>query len=491
MNRFALITLSLALPALVRAQTPSSYEASIQAHRDSIHAAFLDPATSPMQPSEVAAFPGLDYYAVDPAYRVTARFERIEDRKPIKIGTSDGDMRDYRRFGTLHFELEGKPATLTAFQSVIPPEDPAYADHLAVPFKDTTSGETTYGAGRYLDLRIPEDDAVVLDFNKAYAPYCAYSASYSCILPPPENHLNLAVEAGVKKYEAWQSVVSEEGGYSIAFPGTPQDQEQENDESGLPVSMKILEEEGHAYIVIHLAGAVNFDTLSASDLAVFYDLSQQRGAQNVGGTVGRVQGIELEGVPGRQFEINIPSQSVFGRWRMFGAGTTLYMFAVAAEGRQPTGPDADRFLNSFRLLEGGATPRLQRLLDEAGYQYVLDDDGDYQLLFTTTDDRDHLVWISTYAPELILVPSYEVWALVGQNMTGLPAGLAEELLRLSGDLPGLSAQLFGGKDGQPLHVALSVVVEQDVSTETLRLVAATLALKADALEARFLGTDDL
>ena len=178
------LALALCLPGLVQAQAPADYEAAIGAHRDSLHAAFLDPERSPMRPADIAAFPGLDYYGVDPAYRVTARFERTGGGEPVEMNTSGGDVRDYRRFGTLHFELGGVPLTLAAYQSVAPPEDPAYADHLAVPFRDATSGETTYGAGRYLDLRVPAGDEVVLDFNEAYAPYCAYNAEYSCILPP-------------------------------------------------------------------------------------------------------------------------------------------------------------------------------------------------------------------------------------------------------------------------------------------------------------------
>src|SRR5690606_18517382 len=353
-------------------------------------------------PAEIAAFPGLDYYGVDPAYRVTARFERAEGDEPVAMNTSGGDIRDYRRFGTLHFELGGEPLTLAAYQSVAPHEDPAYADYLAVPFKDATSGETTYAAGRYLDLRIPAGDEVVLDFNKAYAPYCAYSAAYSCILPPRENHLAVAVEAGVKDYEVWDVVVSEEGGYSVAFPGMPLDQTEPVEGGGEPMRMKSLERGDEAFIVMHMVTDVDFDTLSAAELTAFFDIVQQKGVQNIGGTAENVRDDELGGAPGRRFDLRVPEQSLFGRWHMFVSGHTLYQVAVMTEGRRPTGPDVDRFMNSFRLLEGGATPRLQRLLEEMGFVYTADDDGDYRLLFSTTDERTHLVWVSTYAPELTL-----------------------------------------------------------------------------------------
>lgn len=483
--------LALCLPGLARAQAPADYEDSIAAHRDSLHAAFLDPERSPMSPAEIAAFPSLDYYGADPAYRVPARFERAEGDDPVAMNTSGGDIRDYRRFGTLHFELDGTSVTLAAYQSVTPHEDPAYADYLAVPFKDATSGETTYAAGRYLDLRIPAGDEVVLDFNKAYAPYCAYSAAYSCILPPRENHLAVAVEAGVKDYEVWDVIVSEEGGYSVAFPGMPADQTEPVVESGHTLWMKVLERGDEAFAVMHTPAALDFDTLSAAELATFFDVAQQGGAENVGGTVVDVQDIELGGVPGRRFDVETPDRSLFARWHLFAAGNTVYQVAVMAEGRRPSGPDVGRFMNSFRLLEGGATPRLQRLLEEMGLVYTLDDDGDYRLLFSTTDERTHLVWVSTYAPELTLVPSYEVWALVVVGVHELPSGLAEALLRLSGDLPSLSAQLHGGEDGEPLAVALSVVVDQGVSAATLQRVLEQLAIAGDELEARFVGADEL
>lgn len=496
MIRVSFLVLLFGLPGLAQAQTPTGYEAMIGAHRDSLHAAFLDPERSPMQPAEIAAFPGLDYYAVDPAYRVRARFERAGGDEPVKMNTSGGDIRDYRRFGTLHFELGGAPVTLAAYQSVIPHEDPAYADYLAVPFKDATSGETTYAAGRYLDLRIPdiggaEGDEVVLDFNKAYAPYCAYSADYSCILPPRENHLDVAVEAGVKEYEVWDVIVSDEGGYSVAFPGMPLDRTEPTAGGRELLRMKALDRGDEAFVVMYSAVDVDFDTLSAAELTTVFDVVQQTGVQNYGGTADHVQDIELDGVPGRRFEVDASDSPLFGRWHMFGSGSTLYQVAVMADGRRPTGPDVERFMNSFRLLEGGATPRLQRLMEEAGYAYSVDDDGDYRLLFSTTDERTHLVWVSTHAPHTTLVPSYEVWALVGRGMRELPTGLAEALLRRSGDLPTLSAQLYGGEDGEGLAVALSVVIEQDVPVETLQRVAELVAVEADELEARFVGTDDL
>jgi uncharacterized protein (DUF1684 family) len=79
---------------------------------------------------------------------------------------------------------------------------PKYKNYLFVPFKDMTNGKETYGGGRYLDLETTDiqNDSVILDFNKAYNPYCAYSNGYSCPIPPKENHLAVSIEAGEKTF---------------------------------------------------------------------------------------------------------------------------------------------------------------------------------------------------------------------------------------------------------------------------------------------------
>jgi len=73
---------------------------------------------------------------------------------------------------------------------------------LFLPFTDLTNGTVSYGGGRYIDLKIPEEeDAIVIDFNTAYNPYCAYSPRYSCPIPPEENHLEIEIPVGVKQYD--------------------------------------------------------------------------------------------------------------------------------------------------------------------------------------------------------------------------------------------------------------------------------------------------
>jgi hypothetical protein len=73
-----------------------------------------------------------------------------------------------------------------------------YEDFLFLPFNDYTNGNETYGGGRYLDLRIPDGSTIILDFNKAYNPYCAYTDRYSCPVPPKENSITTYIYAGVQ-----------------------------------------------------------------------------------------------------------------------------------------------------------------------------------------------------------------------------------------------------------------------------------------------------
>jgi len=107
----------------------------------------------------------------------------------------------YRKYGEARFKLGGKDQVLSIFQNLGLMEDPEYEDYLFVPFTDETNGSESYGGGRYLDVEMPEGDRMIINFNKAYNPYCAYNAKYSCPIPPAENHLDIEVKAGVKAYD--------------------------------------------------------------------------------------------------------------------------------------------------------------------------------------------------------------------------------------------------------------------------------------------------
>ncbi|MHB9285896.1 DUF1684 domain-containing protein [Halobacteriales archaeon Cl-PHB] len=153
---------------------------------------------SPIPQDEREAFDGLDYYPVDADYRFEVDLDRHDDPDEVVVGTSTGGEQTYLEWGEFAVDVDGQVVTIQAYKS--DPDD----DRLWVPFRDETSGEATYGAGRYLDLEVDSHhlggDTWLLDFNEAYNPTCAYSDRYECPLPPTENWLEVPVEAGEKAY---------------------------------------------------------------------------------------------------------------------------------------------------------------------------------------------------------------------------------------------------------------------------------------------------
>ncbi|MCW5958920.1 MAG: DUF1684 domain-containing protein [Pyrinomonadaceae bacterium] len=180
--------------------------------RDGRDAEFRNKTESPLSESDFEMFDGLDYFPVDQKFRVQAKFEKSSGEEVIKMPTSSGTEKTFRKFGVLKFEIDGKPLELTAFQ--LDPESlrsiPEYADLLFIPFKDQTNGDETYGGGRYIDIKIPDGDSAVIDLNLAYNPSCAYGTNrYNCPIPPVENHLPAAVRAGEKAFLSPSAAKSE------------------------------------------------------------------------------------------------------------------------------------------------------------------------------------------------------------------------------------------------------------------------------------------
>ncbi|WP_176699988.1 DUF1684 domain-containing protein [Roseivirga seohaensis] len=178
-----------------------SYIEEIQAYRKEQNAEFLNPSKSPLTAQERKEFKGHDFFPIDENYMVQARFEPTPDSKPFPLYTSKGTTQLYKRIGILHFELKGKPYTLEAYLQIQRFTIPGQKTYVFLPLIDSTTGESTYDAGRYLHYEgIPEGTDWVIDFNKLYNPYCAYSDKYECPMVPEPNHLPIAVEAGVKGY---------------------------------------------------------------------------------------------------------------------------------------------------------------------------------------------------------------------------------------------------------------------------------------------------
>jgi uncharacterized protein len=145
----------------------------------------------------------LRFYPIDKKYAVQARFEKIDEAPWFQMPTSGKIKKVYRVYGILHFTLENIPLKLHVYQSKDLMASTQYADYLLIAFTDKTSGEETYDNGRYIDATTGEMEsgAYLLDFNKAYNPYCAYiSNKYNCPVPPKENDLDVFIRSGEKKF---------------------------------------------------------------------------------------------------------------------------------------------------------------------------------------------------------------------------------------------------------------------------------------------------
>lgn len=173
---------------------PLDYATWMAQQRQGKDAYFRDSHDSPIPAAERGGFDGLPYYPVDLAFRFEGlQLQPLDASLDVdtQVQTSDGAQRDGRRVGALVFSVAGQEQRLTALQLAN-----SHGDTLFVPFRDATSGSETYAAGRYLDLERMPDGSYDLDFNLAYSPFCAYSPSYSCPLPPAENRLDARIAAG-------------------------------------------------------------------------------------------------------------------------------------------------------------------------------------------------------------------------------------------------------------------------------------------------------
>jgi uncharacterized protein (DUF1684 family) len=146
---------------------------------------------SPILPEKRSAFTGLRYFDPNPDLDIEVEVTPLKDEAPFPMQTSTGGMAQYVRYGRFSFEVEGEQVELTIYAS---PGGGGYF----LPFTDATSGDETYGAGRYLDLEPLPDGRFHVDFNMAYNPYCAYNPNYSCPIPPAENRLSVPIRVGEK-----------------------------------------------------------------------------------------------------------------------------------------------------------------------------------------------------------------------------------------------------------------------------------------------------
>ena len=193
---FAMLVLTMSI------QAQDDYTAKIQHLRAEKDAELKSKKLSPLQKADRKAFDHLNYYPIDEAWNLEVDFAIVENGDTLDMMTSSGKTKQFYVYGRITIYHDGKRESLFAYNRIWPEGYVSeYPPSLFIPFKDHTTGNETYGGGRYLDIDIPAESGLInLDFNLCYNPYCAYGDGFSCPLPPDANDLDFEVKAGEKNY---------------------------------------------------------------------------------------------------------------------------------------------------------------------------------------------------------------------------------------------------------------------------------------------------
>lgn len=171
-----------------------------EAFQNNLNKEFSEADKSPLTEEDRKHFKGLDFFPIEEKFAVVATFVKSKGEKSFEMKTTTDRTPMYKKYGELHFKLGGKDFKLDVFQNLDLMKKKGFKDYLFLPFSDLTSGKESYIGGRYIDMKIPKGKTVLIDFNQAYNPYCAYNPKYSCPLVPLQNDLMVEIEAGVKKF---------------------------------------------------------------------------------------------------------------------------------------------------------------------------------------------------------------------------------------------------------------------------------------------------
>ncbi|ADV47730.1 DUF1684 domain-containing protein [Cellulophaga sp. E16_2] len=182
-------------------QDVSNAMADILKFQRELNKEYKDPETSPLYNKDRKNFETLDFFKPDTTLRVVAKFERTPDALPFLMATTTDRKSEEVVYGIAYFAIDGKDYQLEVYQSPSLTVQEKFREYLFLPFSDETNGNLSYTGGRYVDLSIPKGDTIVIDFNKAYNPYCAYNKKYSCPIVPKVNYLPIKINAGVMAFK--------------------------------------------------------------------------------------------------------------------------------------------------------------------------------------------------------------------------------------------------------------------------------------------------
>lgn len=205
----SVITVSIILmifcSATVFSQTSGddqTYVESVNSQRAQLRQMLADPDRSPLSADQMQTARTASFFEIDTKYRITAQFEKNPNQDVQVLQMTDGSQKEFVRYGTVKFTLDGKAMQLDVFVNNGLPEFSDDADQLFIPFRDGTSGSSTAESGRYLSVSAPSERGTVeLDFNKAYLSYNGYNKMNVSVLAPQTNVLTVNLAVGQRKFE--------------------------------------------------------------------------------------------------------------------------------------------------------------------------------------------------------------------------------------------------------------------------------------------------
>lgn len=197
----ALLLLIIQLGYSQSMEKAALYKSDLIKERMAKNEEFINDAASPLDSLSKLTFDGLNYFKPKSKWLVKASIERYSTPDTIQMKTTTERLPLYIIYGKARFTMGKTDLALTVYRNVGLMSKSGYENYLFVPFRDETSGEETYGGGRYVDAYSEDGDFMTIDFNRAYNPYCVYSKKYSCPIPPDENYLPIKVKAGEKAFD--------------------------------------------------------------------------------------------------------------------------------------------------------------------------------------------------------------------------------------------------------------------------------------------------
>lgn len=192
-----LVILTAVMYAMSGGETPEQYQERIEKERERQFKFLKYNAESPLDEEQKKNLVSLDFYPIDPSYKIRAKLVPVEKKVMLQIPMTDGTLERYVKHSYAEFELKGNTHRLLLLQVA----DETDLRKFFLAFADETSGKETYGGGRFLDVRRDGQNSITIDFNLVYNPYCTYNPDFACPIPPKENILDIPILAGEKNYK--------------------------------------------------------------------------------------------------------------------------------------------------------------------------------------------------------------------------------------------------------------------------------------------------